>query len=342
MNNLQNKRGFSLIELTIGIALLGGVALGVAQLLKNMSKGQGDIQNIADLMELKNESLFLIENLKSCKASLSGFTFRGSTIRSTPKDGVELWSVDQAGARSRKIFHANAKFNKLVVDRITFSMPDYTSASDWPVGTAQSFTGLIKISGRKLNSGSSRSFPDISKSINVVFNTDSSGVSTIVDCGFTASTTAGTGSIYVAWAAACPSGHSTLKTGTTFTSSIGSSGSGGTDFLCSSGITRSHFRIKNNLHAYEWNSPFSCSVCAAPESKSCFENWGTQTCPSGFSASYVGHMFQAAWNGVGTNGKIICRAGAVVGGLYVANSNTNTVTGYQWIAGQPCSVCCQD
>ena len=177
-----NKSGFSLVEIMVAIGLIAGLGMVVMQVMKSSAKGQVDVMNFADYSSLKDEATFLISNANSCKASLEGFTFNGSTIKDTPKSGIELWGSDQDGNRTSKKYYGGAKFGKTEIENITFSMPDYTAGTNWPEGTDQVFTGQLVIAGKKSNMGNVRSFSDIKKSISVVFDTNAAGLSTIKNC----------------------------------------------------------------------------------------------------------------------------------------------------------------
>ena len=187
--NSYKKSGFSVVEIMVAIGLITGLGMVVMQVMKSSTKGQVDVMNFADYSSLKDEATFLVGNANSCKASLEGFTFNGSTIKDTPKAGIELWVSDQEGNRTSKKFYGGAKFGKTEIEKITFSMPDYTAGINWPQGVDQSFTGQLVIAGKKANMGNVRAFNDIKKSITVVFDTDAGGLSTIKSC----STTAGSG-----------------------------------------------------------------------------------------------------------------------------------------------------
>jgi len=182
MEKKIKQSGFSLVEVMVAAGLLGLVSLGVIQLFQNINKGQADVQSESDYSSLIQEATLLLSKEKACQASLSGFVFNGSTIKANPQSGVEIWSIDQTGARSSKKIFANKKYGKLLIDKITFSMPDYTSASNWPTGLNQTFTAELVISGSKTGLGFSKPFKNIKKTINVTFNTDSSGLSTVTDC----------------------------------------------------------------------------------------------------------------------------------------------------------------
>lgn len=181
MNSLK-KSGFSLVETMVVLGLVAGLGMIVMQVMKSSNKGQVDILNFADYSSIKDEVTFLINNSNSCKASLAGFTFNGSTIKDTPKAGIELWGANQDGDRTTKKFFGGALFGKTEIEKITFSMPDYTAGINWATGVDQSFTAQLIISGKKSNMGNVRAFNEIKKSINVSFDTDASGLSTISSC----------------------------------------------------------------------------------------------------------------------------------------------------------------
>lgn len=185
--NSSKKSGFSLVEIMVALGLVAGLGMVVMQVMKSSSKGQVDVMNFADYSSIKDEITFLINNSNSCKASLAGFTFNGSTIKDTPKAGVELWGANQDGDRTTKKFFAGALFGKTEIEKISFSMPDYTAGTNWPAGVGQSFTGQLSITGKKSNMGNTKAFNEIKKSINVVFDTDASGLSTVKSCSTSAS-----------------------------------------------------------------------------------------------------------------------------------------------------------
>lgn len=191
--SLKNNRGFTLVEIMIVAAMLGGISLVIMQLNKGSLQTQGDAVSMADYVQLQKEISFLISDGNSCTASLgatlgtpivTGVTFNGSTIKNTPITGLELWSANQEipPTRSRKKFYETQNFGKVAVSSISFSMPDYTAGVNFATGTNQSFKGELKISGNKLNMGKTKTFPDIIQSINVTFDTDAAGLSTIKSC----------------------------------------------------------------------------------------------------------------------------------------------------------------
>ena len=176
------QRGFSMVELLIVIAGIAGVSLVVMQLGENSSRIQGDTVSTVDYTQLHNELTYMLANPKNCKASLANTTFNGATIKANPVTGLEFWTADQDGNRSRKRFYEKHKYGKLGIDRISLTMPDYTATTNWPEGNKQVFYGEIRIAGQKINSGTMKPFKEIVQPIKVIFDTNASGLSTIKEC----------------------------------------------------------------------------------------------------------------------------------------------------------------
>lgn len=179
----KNKRnGFSLVELMMIMAALGGVALLVSKLAKNSMNVQSDAMSSTEYFDLIRESQFIISDLNSCKVSLANTTFKGSTIEKAI-NGIELWTADTSGEkRAEKKFSQNQKIGKLEVKNITLSIPGHLSKEDFPEGT-HSTNALLKISVSKTNSNNEATpLKDIQQSVYITFSTDSSGTSTIVNC----------------------------------------------------------------------------------------------------------------------------------------------------------------
>ena len=189
-NKNFSKSGFSLVELMLVAAGLGGVALIVMQLGKNSLKIQNESLADGDYTQLSREVNFLISREKDCTASLSGKKFRGSTITSTPVTALELWSSDQSGSKSQKKFYEGQKYGKTSIETIGFKMPDYTAGVDFPEGSNQSFVGVLELKGMKKVLGNEKNFNPISQTLNVTFDTDSAGESTIKNCVVDGGTTA--------------------------------------------------------------------------------------------------------------------------------------------------------
>lgn len=197
---MKFKNGFSLIEMMIVAGFVGGIALVVMQINKSSVGSQNETIASADYSELRREIYMILSDSDACKASFSGTTFNGASIKTTPKTGLELWTVNQAGARSRKIFSENSKYGKLQIGTISFTMPDYTAGTNWPAGNDQMFKAELKITGDKLVSSKTRAFQDVTVPITISFDTDGSGLSTIKNCSAEGSTSSLVG------IQACPTG----------------------------------------------------------------------------------------------------------------------------------------
>ena len=182
---MKNNKGFGLLEVMIAAGIAGGLMLVLMQLNKNTAQTQSDAYNNADYIELKSQVDNMLMNSFDCTASLKGTPFRGSTIKDSPVE-VEIWRGDQDGARSRKLISgSDPKFNhygKLSISKIKFSMPDYTKGKDFEVGVNQIFKGIIQVEGDKNKMGKTVGFPNITKEINLVFDTTKGGESSIFSC----------------------------------------------------------------------------------------------------------------------------------------------------------------
>lgn len=165
--------------------IIAGIIVGVMQISKSTFSNQADASNSSEYFGLKSELDSMFSNPFDCTASLANVTFTGSTIRTEAKD-VEIWKGDQFAVRTRKFLSgtdlAFNKYGKLVVGSIKFSMPDYTHALNFPAGVSQSFKGEIRFEGTKTKLGKVSPFVSFVKPINVGFNTNSAGISTITSC----------------------------------------------------------------------------------------------------------------------------------------------------------------
>jgi len=164
---------------------VAGISLVVMQLSKNTATTQVTAFNSADYFSLRSNMDTMLSNGFDCMASLKNTTFKATILKNTPSD-IEIWHGDQAGNRSTKFLSgtdaAFKKYGKLEINSIKLSMPDYTAATDFPVGTDESFKAKITIIGDKSKFGKASSFSPIEKEINLTFDTDATGLSTITDC----------------------------------------------------------------------------------------------------------------------------------------------------------------
>jgi prepilin-type N-terminal cleavage/methylation domain-containing protein len=181
------KKGFTLVEVIIAVAILGGIALGVMSLMKNMYKGQSDLTGSADLLDLRREITYIFEDNVNCGVSLKGTVFRGDSINMTPIENLEIWNADEAGNKLSKKFFQNQNYGKLTIDKISFFIPSHTTNVNWPEANGQTANGTITIEGKKNLLGTIKPFKSIKTNIKVLFNTDSSGNSKIESCSMSSS-----------------------------------------------------------------------------------------------------------------------------------------------------------
>jgi prepilin-type N-terminal cleavage/methylation domain-containing protein len=179
---MKNERGFSLVEIIVVMGMLGVASLGVMQLTKTITKGQGEAIGTADLVDMRKEMAMYLADSKDCSASLNGVTFQGATIKLAPVAGLEIWSADNTGARGTKHFFENQKFGKVKIQEISLKMPDYNSGTNWPTGIDQFFKGELTLKSDKQNMGTLKTNLDQVYQINLKFNTDAGGTSTIQSC----------------------------------------------------------------------------------------------------------------------------------------------------------------
>lgn len=183
----KSQRGLSLLEVVMAAGLLGVVSLGVMRLNGNMANVTISGSAAVDYSGIVSELDVLLADSASCSASLRGLTFQGSLIASTPIE-VEMHYGSQNMTKTRLLMKSGLKRGKVKITNVSFSMPDYVSAVDFPEATGQLFKAVITVDGEKLiSTKKSRAFPTFSKTIKAQFDTDSAGISTISNCVILAS-----------------------------------------------------------------------------------------------------------------------------------------------------------
>jgi prepilin-type N-terminal cleavage/methylation domain-containing protein len=99
MDFLKSKKGFSLPEIMIAVAISGVVALGAAQMMSDNQKNQSYVQTIAEINNMTNVVKMAIGDKKNCNSFLSGLTRGGgANIEGAP---LNYTSID-IGDNSRK------------------------------------------------------------------------------------------------------------------------------------------------------------------------------------------------------------------------------------------------
>lgn len=192
-----NKSGFSLVQVMISIAMLGGVSLAFMQIMKNMDQGSTRAKSSADEAELRSEIKMILDNKKFCRVSLAGngpednpsspVTFQKRNIdQETEGLDVELWFGDQQGNnRTTKKFsgtdNTKNKYGNITIKSIKLLMNNGTG-SNYTSSFGHSDIGKIKVLiEKKMGTNDGRDlildFPVVVK-----MSTNSSGVSTILSC----------------------------------------------------------------------------------------------------------------------------------------------------------------
>ncbi len=181
-----NNNGFTLMTVIVAIGLMGILAVVGMNVFKMGADEQVKLASMSDYRELEGMLFLNLGNSRHCSASLKNVSFKGSSIKNNPVS-FELWSIDQAGARFQLLLSstdpAKKKMGKLVIEKLEFSLPDYTGVGDFPAGLGQVFEGEILVTGdKKISIKSARDFNAIKLPIRLTFDTDASGVSVITGC----------------------------------------------------------------------------------------------------------------------------------------------------------------
>jgi prepilin-type N-terminal cleavage/methylation domain-containing protein len=294
--NASSNGGFSLVEVSIAIGVLGILTLGVMQLSKIISDVQVRATSNLDILTLKHEIMELVKNGKHCSVSLAGNDPVGSPVifnktniddLNTEGMNIELWTSDAAGLlRDVKQFsatdpsaktHGNVEITRLQLVMNNATIPPSTN---YPAGSF-SDTGMIKLEIQKKGGGNRILRSTIP--VSVGFTTDGSGNSAIEYC----SSTLDTGKFkflvmhsQTSVIPTCPAGWASESVGYSYVLSVihegalhfedlGDTGScltrfGGTPFIeCENNLCDYH--TANDYSMWLWTgigtSPARCNVC---------------------------------------------------------------------------------
>lgn len=183
---MLKKNGFTLVEVMIALALLGGASVIFMQLNRNVEKEQSNAFGKSDYLDMKREIEFYLSDEASCRASFaepnSEIIFEGSSIKNTPVGNLEIWTADSNGKRSNLKFKAGQNYGKIKLQSINFSMPDHNSGQNFPANTVTSFRGEIKIKTDRKILDKTKSDQDITIPLNVSFHTTIDGKSHLLNC----------------------------------------------------------------------------------------------------------------------------------------------------------------
>ncbi|MFL5812505.1 MAG: type II secretion system protein J [Bdellovibrionia bacterium] len=84
MKKAFNHRGFTLIEMMVGVALLAVCVLGATSGFEILSKGQRKIATSAELRDLMNELKAILHSQKACTAALKPLLIHPGTLPFSP------------------------------------------------------------------------------------------------------------------------------------------------------------------------------------------------------------------------------------------------------------------
>ena len=196
---LQEK-GLSLIEILIAISLLGGVSLGVMQLMKMTQSTQSHLSSKSDEIELRSAVNLILSDEKHCRVSIAGDGPVGNpstpvTFKKSENDEdngtegleVELFYANQTGdSRSKKRVSADvnsvtSRFGKIEISSIYLLMNNGVG-TNYAQSPSHTDIGQLIVEGQKnIDASSSKDFK-FSFDVNVAMKTNSAGVSTILSC----------------------------------------------------------------------------------------------------------------------------------------------------------------
>ncbi|MBY0413873.1 MAG: tail fiber domain-containing protein [Bdellovibrionales bacterium] len=100
---INSKSGFSLIEIMVGIALLGALSVGVTHLIQNMNKGNVKSQSDSDILLATNEITSILSDPANCKATI-------------PKTDTKPVSVFYKTSEKFKVNQPFGNINSIITD----------------------------------------------------------------------------------------------------------------------------------------------------------------------------------------------------------------------------------
>ena len=184
------KKGFSLVEIMLVLAALGGIALLVTKLGKSTMEIQNNSLVMNDYNDLVRDTHFLLADSKSCKVSLQNLQFKVNE-KNHLIDNVELWKADSKGvSKIKKIVSKSEKFKSLTIENVNLVIDDFSvSQKDTTDVIGTTSTLKVKVA---MNSGRV-SLSEIEHNLNISFKIDpNTSVATILNCDQVASNEAST------------------------------------------------------------------------------------------------------------------------------------------------------
>lgn len=123
---INSKNGFSIVEITIAMGLLGALSLGVMKLMENSQKAAKNIENKDEISQLQHEISDILRNPINCEASL------GSKVAGS--GGVDMFSnvisINQVinGSISPKFTATNTITNKVTIQSMRIKSVDFNGS----------------------------------------------------------------------------------------------------------------------------------------------------------------------------------------------------------------------
>jgi|GEM_PF-6299464 len=168
---IKNANGFTLVEVMVAAALLGGLSLFFVNLVSNMNKAQSNSQSKTDEIELRTALRLLLDDERFCRVSLAGngnSGFPTTPVKFYKKDidqlneglNIALFLSNQAGdTRTLKKFNGEAfvgggqdlsRYGKLKIKSMKLIMNNGVGANYANSPTHTDF-GIIRTVFEKMN-----------------------------------------------------------------------------------------------------------------------------------------------------------------------------------------------
>ncbi|EQC45306.1 hypothetical protein [Bacteriovorax sp. Seq25_V] len=197
---IKDNHGFTLAQVMIAAALMGGLALGFMQIMKNINDGQSFANSMSDEMMMNNEINLILSEERYCRVSLAGdgevgvpiapVTFSKTDI---DEDGegldIELFLSNQDGnARTIKKLSGTdptrAKYGHLKIKSLKLLMNNSVGTT-YSESASHLDMGVVRVAYEKKISSTkyremTQDFP-----VKVRMKTNSMGESTILACSGT-------------------------------------------------------------------------------------------------------------------------------------------------------------
>jgi hypothetical protein len=202
---MLNKKGFTFASVMIAAGLLSGLTLAIIQISKNIGFIQSIMKISSDENELTSTIRLIVNNPQHCQASFKGISFKKSEIDFSGKDvvgapnytqanegkNIDLWLSNQNLEKGQKKFNGadnvqgenKSLFGAIKIDSIKLVMNNGLGecSDDYCPGLNSDMAQLVLLIEKKMSSVKTVKMKKVFH-LNLVFNTDSSGVSTVKSC----------------------------------------------------------------------------------------------------------------------------------------------------------------